>query len=150
MAVKVFTPEQMFDSLVQVLGAPNQANQPRRQGAVAARLRNVTPRTVFVTFFKGDDNADPTEYQAGIPQVLRLMNSPQLNNTSMLTPILKTGKPAEQVVEHLFLATLSRRPTPLEVDRTLALLRKYNDQPRQAYADILWALLNSSEFTLNH
>jgi len=150
MAVKVFTPEQMFDSLVQVLGAPNPANQRRRQGAMAALFRNVTPRTVFVNFFKGDDNADPTEYQAGIPQVLRLMNSPQLNNAAMLTPILKGGTPPAKVIEQLFLASLARRPSQAEFRRTLALVQKYHDEPRQAYADILWALLNSSEFTLNH
>jgi hypothetical protein len=152
MAVKVLTPEQMYDSLVQVLGAPDPANRPQRRAnaAAAARFRNVSPRTLFVAFFKCEENADPTEYQAGIPQVLRLMNSPQLNNASMLGPILKSGKPPAGVVEYLYLATLSRRPTPHELNRTLALVRKYRNQPRQAYADILWALLNSSEFTLNH
>ncbi|HEY7428923.1 MAG TPA: DUF1549 and DUF1553 domain-containing protein [Gemmataceae bacterium] len=150
MAVKVMTPEQLFDSLTEVVGAPSRANLPRRQGAAAGRFRNITPRTLFVNFFKGDENADPTEYQAGIPQVLRLMNSPQLNNAAMLNPILKAGKTPEQVVEHLYLATLSRRPTRPELDRTLSLVRKYPDEPRQAYGDILWVLLNSSEFTLNH
>ncbi|HWG47962.1 MAG TPA: DUF1549 and DUF1553 domain-containing protein [Gemmataceae bacterium] len=150
MAVKVMTPEQMFDSLGQVLGAPTPGNRPRRQGAAAIRFRNITPRMLFVNFFKGDENADPTEYQAGIPQVLRLMNAPRLNNAAMLTPVLKSGKSQTQIVEHLYLTTLSRRPTPHELDRTLALVRKYHDEPRQAYGDILWALLNSSEFTLNH
>jgi hypothetical protein len=152
MAVKVFTPEQLFDSLEQVLGAPQQPVRPgpRQGAAAAARFRNITPRTLFVNFFKGDDNADPTEYQSGIPQVLRMMNAPRLNNAAMLTPILRAGKPPVQVVEHLYLATLSRRPNGHELNRTLALVRKHADQPRQAYADILWALLNSSEFTLNH
>jgi hypothetical protein len=151
MAVKVLTPEQLYDSLVQILGAPNQANFRRNPAiAAAARFRNITPRMLFVAFFKGDDNAEPTEYQAGIPQVLRLMNSPQLNNTTMLTPLLKSGKTPEQVVEHLYLSTLSRRPTAPELQRILALVRKHADEPRQAYGDILWVLLNSSEFTLNH
>jgi hypothetical protein len=151
MAVKVLTPEQLYDSLVQVLGAPRQANFPRRPAvAAAARFRNVTPRMLFVAFFKGDDNAEPTEFQAGIPQVLRLMNSPFVNNASMLAPILKSGKTPEQIVEHLYLATLSRRPSARELQRTLALVRKHADEPRQAYGDILWVLLNTSEFTLNH
>jgi hypothetical protein len=153
MAVKVLTPEQLYDSLVQVLGAPTPENFRRRQGvaaAAAARLRNITPRMVFVAFFKGEDNAEPTEYQAGIPQVLRLMNSPQLNNTTMLAPLLKSGKTPEQIIEYLYLATLSRRPTAPEMQRTLALVHKHADEPRQAYGDILWVLLNSSEFTLNH
>ncbi len=152
MAVKVLTPEQLYDSLEQVLGPIPRPARPRPpQNAVAAAvLRNITPRTQFVNFFKGDDNADPTEYQAGIPQVLRMMNAPRLNNAAMLTPILRAGKAPAQVVEHLYLATLSRRPSNHELSRTLALVRKHSDQPRQAYADILWALLNSSEFMLNH
>jgi hypothetical protein len=150
MAIKVLTPEQLYDSLVQVLGAPNQANGPRRPGAAAAALRNLTPRTQFVAFFKGDDNPDPTEYQAGIPQVLRLMNSPMLNNTAKLAPVLKSDKTPQQIVEHLYLTALARRPTLHELQRTLALVRKHEDEPRQAYGDILWVLLNSSEFTLNH
>ncbi|HTU19216.1 MAG TPA: DUF1549 and DUF1553 domain-containing protein [Gemmataceae bacterium] len=150
MAVKVLTPEQLFDSLAQILGSPNQNNRQRRKGAAAARQRNITPRTQFVAFFKGDENADPTEYQAGIPQVLRLMNSPQLNNASMLAPLLNSGKTADQVIEHLYLATLSRRPTPHEMQRTAALVQKHAGESRQAYGDILWVLLNSSEFTLNH
>ncbi|HEY7326528.1 MAG TPA: DUF1549 and DUF1553 domain-containing protein [Gemmataceae bacterium] len=151
MAVKVLTPEQLYDSLVQILGAPNQGNFRRNPAvAAAARFRNVTPRMLFVAFFKGDENAEATEYQAGIPQVLRMMNSPQLNNTTMLTPILKSGKAPEQVLEHLYLTTLSRRPAGHELQRTLALVHKHEDEPRQAYGDILWVLLNSSEFTLNH
>jgi hypothetical protein len=150
-AVKVLAPEQLFDSLVQILGAPNAANPPRRPGAAAAApVRNVTPRTLFVNFFKGDENAEPTEYQAGIPQVLRMMNSPQLNNTAMLAPLIKAGKPPGEIVEHLYLATLARRPTAHERERSLAVVRKHAREPRHAYGDILWALLNSSEFTLNH
>jgi hypothetical protein len=151
MAVKVMMPEQLYDSLVQVLGAPGQVNPPRRPNAMAAaRFRNISPRTQFVAFFKGDDNADPTEYQAGIPQVLRMMNSPQLNNASMLNPLLKAGKSPPQIIENLYLATLARRPSPRELQRSLAVVHKYREEPRQAYADVLWALLNSSEFTLNH
>jgi hypothetical protein len=151
MAVKVMTPEQLFDSLIGILGSPNPPNATPRQGAAAAaRFRNITPRTLFINFFKGDESADATEYQAGIPQVLRMMNSPQLNNTAMLVPMMKTGKTPSEIVEHLYLATLARRPTIHERDRSLALIHKHSREPRQGYGDILWALLNSSEFTLNH
>jgi hypothetical protein len=150
MAIKVLTPEQLYDSLVQVVGAPNPPTFPRRPGAAAVRFRNITPRTLFVAFFKSDENAEPTEYQAGIPQVLRMMNSPLLNNGSMLGPVLKSDKMPQQIVEHLYLTTLSRRPTARELQLCLSLVRKHTDEPRQGYGDVLWALLNSSEFTLNH
>jgi hypothetical protein len=51
-------------------------------------------------------------------------------------------------VTDLFLATLSRQPRPEE----LARLVKYVEEgdPRQGLRDVLWALLNSTEFVVNH
>jgi hypothetical protein len=55
-------------------------------------------------------------------------------------------------LETLFIATLSRRPTETEK----ASLGKYvtdggaSGNTKDAFADIFWALLNSSEFLLNH
>jgi hypothetical protein len=48
------------------------------------------------------------------------------------------------------LATLSRRPTPAESARLEKYFQANNSDPAKAYDDILWVLLNSSEFTLNH
>ena len=96
-----------------------------------------------------EDGADPTEYQAGIPQALRLMNSPQFNRPAgLLASAVRSGQSPADVIEHLYLGTVSRRPTTEETRRLAA----YVDQngPREAYQDILWALLNSSEFALNH
>jgi hypothetical protein len=150
-AIKVMTPEQLFDSLVQVLGAPGQGPQARRpQGQQALRNPNANPRSAFVAFFQVDDTAEATEYQAGIPQALRLMNSPQLNNPNALNRYVKPGKSPVQVIEDLYLATLSRRPNARELERMTGYVRKHSDEPRKAYADVLWVLLNTSEFTLNH
>jgi hypothetical protein len=148
MAVKVLTPEQLFDSLVQVVGPPNQQPQGGRPGAVG-RLPNANPRTFFVNFFGVEDGSDPTEYQAGIPQVLRLMNSPMMNNGAKLTKLIEGANSSAEVIEKLYLNTVSRRPTPNEMDRMQAYVKK-SEPPRKAYADLLWALLNSSEFTFNH
>ncbi len=55
-------------------------------------------------------------------------------------------------VEQLYLIALSRKPRPDEKTRLAA----YVDQggptgdSRRALADVFWALLNSSEFALNH
>jgi hypothetical protein len=63
---------------------------------------------------------------------------------------IKTDRPPARNIETLYLATLSRRPTPAEGERLEKHLRDNNDGPSKAYADVLWALLNSSEFSLNH
>ena len=68
----------------------------------------------------------------------------------VLLPLLRARKSPARVVEQLYLATLSRRPTARELARLTAHVRQHRAQPRQAYADVLWALLNSSEFVVNH
>jgi hypothetical protein len=150
MAVKALTPEQLFDSLTTVLGAPRGGPGPGR-GPMGGggRFGPGNPRAAFVAFFGVEDGGDVLEYQAGIPQALRLMNSPQLNNTARLNEILRDAKDARAGVEKLFLAALSRRPTPQELDRYSAYVEKQKEA-RDGYADLLWALLNSSAFTLNH
>jgi len=147
MTVRVMTPEQLFDSLAAVVG---QGGGGKKGGPVAGKKGpGGTPREAFITFFRIED-ADPLEYQAGIPQALRLMNSAQFNNGNapVIDQAIKAGK-VPDAIEHLYLATLSRRPTAQESER----LSKYVDgrsAPRAAYGDILWALVNSSEFTANH
>jgi hypothetical protein len=147
-SVKVLTPEQLYDSLTQVLGAPRQAGRPMAKGM--ARFGPVTPRQVFVNFFQVGEGADPLEYQAGIPQVLRLMNGPAFNNAASLNKLLEGSKGWKESSERLYLATLSRRPTEAELNRIGAHVRKNADAPRKAMADVLWALVNCSEFALNH
>jgi hypothetical protein len=152
MAIKPLTPGQLFDSLVEVVGfEPGQqmfrgkANRPP-----ALRGPNANPRNFFIAFFNLEDGSDPTEYQAGIPQVLRMMNGPMFNNAIYrLLPDLRGDGPAA-VVERLYLRTLGRRPTPAERDRLAAYVNQQGDQRPQAFADVFWALLNSSEFVLNH
>jgi hypothetical protein len=51
----------------------------------------------------------------------------------------------------LFLATFSRQPSEPELSVCRMQLGKYAESDRRkGYSDILWALLNSAEFALNH
>jgi hypothetical protein len=145
--VKVLSPEQLYDSLTEVHGSPikTQADGKGKQGKGAPK----NDRAGFVAFFGIDDgSADPTEYQGGIPQALRLMNSSQFAGGRLLAEAAK-AKTLVQAIEQLYLGTLSRRPTVAEIDQMTSYVHKHKD-PKDAYGDILWALLNSSEFTLNH
>jgi len=107
------------------------------------------PREQFLNFFRIDEGADPLEYQAGIPQALRLMNSAQLNGSpALVDQAMKAGPPAK-VIEHLYMATLSRPPSADEVARLTSYANKQSNS-KTAFGDILWALLNSGEFATNH
>ncbi len=148
-AVRALTPEQLYDSLTSLVGKPGRGVVPKKKGL--ARKGLFGPREQFVNFFRIEDGADPLEYQAGIPQALRLMNAPLLNNTNQLIQqaVTQGGNDPARVVEQLYLAILSRRPTPEESLRRVAYIRR-QDNARTAYGDLAWALLNCSEFALNH
>ena len=55
-------------------------------------------------------------------------------------------------METLYLAALGRPPRPAERDRLVAYVEAGGPgkDPKHALADVFWALLNSSEFGVNH
>jgi len=140
-AVRPLTPRQLHDSLRTAAGllpAPEDDQQARQ----------------FVTRF--DTSNSRVEYQAGIPQALLLMNGDVVANLTdpQQSRLISGAVEAPFLddagrIETLFLATLTRRPTEAEAQRCLDLLKESDDK-RQALSDILWALLNTSEFALNH
>ncbi|GBD36084.1 hypothetical protein HRbin36_01204 [bacterium HR36] len=145
MPVKPMTPAQLFDALAQVVGFNR--NLTVRKPAVGAKP-GFNIREAFILAFSGDEAADPLDYQAGIPHALRLMNSQMTNAEGLvLQEALRRGKTPEEILDWLYLGMLSRRPTEQERQRFLAYVgqRQY---ARNAWADIFWALLNSSEFVL--
>jgi hypothetical protein len=58
------------------------------------------------------------------------------------------NNPAE-VVEQAYLRTLSRYPTPDEVQDAVAYMASA-ETPVEGARDLLWALLNTKEFIVNH
>jgi hypothetical protein len=144
-AVKPLSPGQLFDSLTLLMGSES----ARDKGVKGkAKQGGKSPRNSFIAFFGVAEGADPTEYQAGIPQVLRLMNSPQFNRAALLRTIMTSSRSRAEITEKLYLTVLSRRPSSEETSRIERFLDKQADD-RQAFADVLWALMNSSEFALN-
>ncbi len=77
------------------------------------------------------------------------MNSPQLAGAAALNRILNETKDPAQVLDKLFVAALSRRPTAQETQRYTQYVGQQANL-RTGFSDVLWALLNSSEFGLNH
>jgi len=147
MPVKVLTPEQMYDSLQMVLGVAT--GPAARKMAAAGPKGGKGARAQFVAFFAGEEDAEATEYQAGIPQALQLMNAARMNSPAPALKLVSGASDPAVAVETLYLATLSRKPTSAEVAMAKDHAKKM-DTPRQAPADLLWALVNSSEFATNH
>ncbi|MCI0357084.1 MAG: DUF1549 and DUF1553 domain-containing protein [Planctomycetaceae bacterium] len=144
MSIKVLSAEQLYDSLVEILGPPAKApGIDTRLGA----------RSEFCQFFAGDGDPDPTRYERGIPHMLRLMNSPQFagrNVSALISRAEGNGRTADDVVEQLFLTILARRPTSAELELVRTQLRDSDALPQTVHRELAWALLMSSEFSLNH
>ncbi|HUE71903.1 MAG TPA: DUF1549 and DUF1553 domain-containing protein [Pirellulaceae bacterium] len=143
MSIKVLSAEQLYNSLVAILGPP--AKTPSVNVRLGARYE-------FCQSFAGDGEGEPTRFDRGIPHLLRLMNSPQFAGrsiTALASRVQSSGQSADDAVEELFLTILSRRPTAAEIEAAADELANGNS-PQAVYRDLAWALLMTSEFSLNH
>ena len=150
-SIKVLSGEQLYDSLTAVIGPIG--GKDNAMVKKAAKGGPQGPRDQFAVFFTGSDNPKPTDYEAGIPQALQLMNSQamaaaRLTNVVTRATEVSRGVSPDKAIEKLYLMTLSRRPTADESKKMTDFVAKH-EGPRAAYADVLWVLLNSSEFALN-
>ena len=141
MTIKVLAPKQTFDALVHVLGEETFNDS---KGLDFQREK-------FVQFFESDDEPDPTAYRRGIPQLLLLMNSRNYRlGIERQATAMTTGRSTAEAIDELYLTVLSRRPTPPERELMQSFVAGHGSRSREAYGGILWTLLNTSEFTLNH
>lgn len=91
--------------------------------------------------------------EPSLSQALHLINGEtvhrKIREGRVVRDLLEAGRSPEQIVEQLYLACLSRRPTAEESQRLAALLAESEDVAT-ALEDLLWAILNSKEFLFNH
>ena len=62
---------------------------------------------------------------------------------------MAAGKPNEEIITELYLAAVCRKPTPKELEASLAHIAAKGDQI-VALEDICWAILNTNEFLFQH
>jgi hypothetical protein len=151
MSVKVMRAEMLYDSLGVVLfpalGKPIKGkpfdDSPHPLPALS--------RSEFVRLFRSRGSlGEASIVNLGVPQILRLMNSELLNGDSPgLRRFAGAGMRSAQIVEAMYLAAYARRPDEDEAKLMAESLAGEPDGPR-GVAGILWTLLNSAEFVLNH
>ena len=150
--IRPLTAEQLFHSLLE---ATNIASRERRKGANVREMKRQYLRQFTFTF--GNDEMEEDEMNnPTIAQALMMLNGKVVNDGivakegTRLARILSQHTETQRRLDHIYLATLSRRPTGTE--RTF--FRNYLNRPRQearrAYEDLYWSLLNSAEFASNH
>lgn len=151
MAIKTMTAEQLYDSLHRIAGG-RPAKVPNFL-AIRSSLFD-QQRLAFIGKMQMR-GSDATEFDAGVLQALTLLNGSNINAASQAEQsgvLIALDSPlfsVEERLETLFLGTLSRRPTGDESSLFAAHVSDSSDH-REALGDVLWALLNSAEFALNH
>jgi hypothetical protein len=143
MSIKVLSAGQLYDSLVTAFGPPGRTpGVDARQGA----------RPEFTQFFADEGDPDPTAYRRGIPHLLRQMNSGEFarrNVAALAAQVAKPGRSPDDIAGDLFLTILSRHPTAGEVRRFRAHVTR-SGSTATASGELAWALMMTSEFSLNH
>jgi hypothetical protein len=112
--------------------------------AYALRIFGRPPRASACDCERGLDPA--------LPQTLYRMTDAALISKltrGRLIELLKSKKTDQEVLEELFLATLTRFPSAEEKE-TFAAHRASQKDRQLAFRDAMWALINTREFILNH
>jgi hypothetical protein len=150
MPVRTLTPGQLFETLAQATGLHEESAGYFAFGG--------SSKDQFIELFTNRDEK-PTEGETSILQALSLMNGPLMANVTnpqnsdtlaavAEAPYLDTAGR----IETLYLAALTRRPRPEELERFVAYVERgaTPGDRSKALADVFWALLNSPEFRFNH
>ncbi len=153
MAVKALTPEQLFDSIAQATGYQQPFNPEE-----PLNFNNDPRRQEFIENF-ANSRESTTEKQATILQALQLMNGELVAGATRPADSRTLGGIVDapfltlrEKIDALFLATLSRLPDE-EESQAFVVYAQADGQSKDTsgpLGDIFWALLNSSEFLMNH
>lgn len=141
----------LWNSLECALGPLN----PMLPGGPPRAQPRFFPRGFLEFQFKDAFGFDPSlkadEVEGSIPQALMLMNNPVLTGRmlavgdTMLSRLLRSTRNDDEAIESLYLRVLGRKPTSGEVQTCREYIAQVGNRG-EAFEDILWALVNSTEF----
>ncbi len=142
--------DQLYDALSRALGIKEEAEKPSTGPGMMGIYRN-SPRIQFHTLFGFDPSTSPDELTGTIPQALFMMNSGFVNGLirasgqTRLHQILENFRKDDDALQELFLVVHAREPSLKELQVCRDYIRQVNNR-QEAFEDILWSLLNSTEF----
>jgi hypothetical protein len=128
------------------------------QGTSAVALPDNAFSSYFLTVFGRPEASSACECErssdANLAQSLHLLNSQEIQQKV-------SGQRAQQMandkersnedkIRELYLVAFSREPEPEEITIAVEHLKKNEADPKRAYEDIIWALINTKEFLFNH
>jgi hypothetical protein len=150
--------EVLLDALSQATAAPS-AFEDYASGTRAIQLPDVNVNSYFLKTFGRPLRAITCECERtaepSMVQVLHLSNGDTVNQKlqtkgNRLEQQMAANQTSEQIVEEIYLAALSRFPTPDEKSRIVAAVNEAQANRREALEDVYWSVLSSKEFLFNH
>ncbi len=125
----------------------------------AVELPDTSYQSYFLDVFGKPDSATACECErsgeATLAQSLHLLNSSEVqaklrDDQGRAAAMAASSDPLEIVIGDLYLAALSRQPRESELQTATKYLAGKPDQRREAFEDLVWAIINSKEFLFNH
>lgn len=148
--------ELLLDAFSQVTAIPDQfPGYP--EGLRAQQLADPGLDSYFLRLFGRSDRvtACACERQGDVTmsQLLHLQNGDTMSRkieagNGYLAEMLKSTPDNAAAVNHLFMTTLSRKPNQTEINAINSQLTQGSRE--EVFRDLMWALLNSKEFSFNH
>ena len=161
--------EVLFDAVNDVSkSVPNFGGLPTGTRAVALPDNSFNAGSYFLTVFGRPESSSACEcertMEASLSQSLHLLNADELqqklSSTSGRAKMLaEDSRPDDEKIREVYLRAVSREATTSEVEMGRAhLAKKLGNKAgeelvqakRQAWEDILWAIINTKEFLFNH
>jgi len=154
---KRLTAEVLYDGFHQVTNT-TQGYNGLPAGTRAIQLADPTIGPYFLKVF-GQPQADTAcecerSQEANLAQSLHLLNSSEVQTkigsgraAALASDAMRTH---EEKIREIYRWTYSREPQPDELQIALAHIARHEKEPKVAYEDILWALINTKEFLFNH
>lgn len=154
---RLLSAEQLLDGICAVTNVPEQfPGTPL--GTRACELADPPTDHYFLKVFGQPQREMACQCErsseSNLSQALQMINGPVVHNklradNGRIATMLKDNKPEEEIITALYLAALARTPSPEEMAASKQHIAAQQDR-RQAFEDVGWAILNSKEFLFQH
>ena len=151
--------EVLLDTLAQVTETPNKF-RGLPLGSRAVNIADGNTSTYFLTTFGRATRKTvcscEVKMEPNLSQALHLLNGDAVHNRIQRGRVNQTmqkeGKKPDEIIKSLYLKTLSRPPTDVELSGLNNALSAAKEpvETTQILEDIFWALLNAKEYLFNH
>lgn len=154
---RLLSAEQLLDGICAVTSVPEQfPGMPL--GTRACELADPPTDHYFLKVFGQPQREMACQCErsseSNLSQALQMINGPVVHNklradNGRIATMLKENKPEDEIITALYLAALARNPSAEELTASKQHIAAQQDR-RQAFEDVGWAILNSKEFLFQH